>query len=235
MNYPISIPIYKANISRDNTMTFEKKWDWEVIRLDYMIGQFVTNKEGLQVQRPFTLKTLSEKHNIPEATLAAKCKKEKWVAQRDLLDSKLRRRLNEGKVTALLGESTMSDSLALNQLSKATQMISNYFKQYNLDENNDSIYDPEETPPINPRDLKDIVGIIKEIHLLTKSIIGTENLQEHLENIQDKQKSKQLSRLKNNPKAMEEKIQQLLKKRQELEQNLSLPPAKEMTVDIEPN
>lgn len=214
-------------------MPFEKKWDWEAIRLDYMIGEFVTNKEGLQVQRPYTIKSLAEKHNIPEATVQSKSTKEKWVSQRNLIDSRLRRRLNEGKVTALLGESTMSDSLALNQLSKATQMISNYFKQYNLDENSENTYNPEETPPINPRDLKDIVGIIKEIHLLTKSIIGTENLQEHLEDIQDKQKSKQLSRLKNNPKAMEEKIQQLLKKRQELEQNLSLPPAKEMTVDIE--
>jgi len=219
-------------------MAFEKKWDWDTIRLDYMIGQFAFNKEGIQIQRPFTLKTLSEKYNIPEPTLAAKCKKEKWVAQRDLLDSKLRRRLDEGKVTSLLGESTMSDSLALSQLSKATQMITNYFKQYNLDENSDISYNPEETPPINPRELKDVVGVIKEIHLLTKSIIGTDSLQEHLEEIQVKDKAKQLNKLKTDPKAMEDKLQQLLKRRQELLSEssnthlLSLP-AHEQIVEVE--
>jgi len=219
-------------------MAFEKKWDWDTIRLDYMIGQFAFNKEGVQIQRPFTLKTLSEKYNIPEPTLAAKCKKEKWVAQRDLLDSKLRRRLDEGKVTSLLGESTMSDSLALSQLSKATQMITNYFKQYNLDENSDISYNQEETPPINPRELKDVVGVIKEIHLLTKSIIGTDSLQEHLEEIQVKDKAKQLNKLKTDPKAMEDKLQQLLKRRQELLSEssnthaLSLP-ANEQVVEVE--
>jgi len=218
-------------------MPFEKKWDWEAIRLDYMIGQTIINKDGLQVQRPYTIKSLAEKHNIPEATVQSKSKKEKWVAQRNLLDSKLRRRLNEGKVTALLGESTMSDSLALSQLSKATQMITNYFKQYNLDENSDISYNEKETPPINPRELKDVVGVIKEIHLLTKSIIGTDSLQEHLEEIQVKDKAKQLNKLKTDPKAMEDKLQQLLKKRQELissnnAEYLSLP-ANQQTIEVE--
>jgi hypothetical protein len=218
-------------------MPFEKKWDWEAIRLDYMIGQTIINKDGLQVQRPYTIKSLAEKHNIPEATVQSKSKKEKWVAQRNLLDSKLRRRLNEGKVTALLGESTMSDSLALSQLSKATQMITNYFKQYNLDENSDISYNEKETPPINPRELKDVVGVIKEIHLLTKSIIGTDSLQEHLEEIQVKDKAKQLNKLKTDPKAMEDKLQQLLKRRQELissnnAEYLSLP-ANQQTIEVE--
>jgi hypothetical protein len=202
-------------------MTFEKKWDWEAIRLDYMVGEILTNKDGIDSHRPFTLKRLAEKHNMPLNTLQEKCKREKWVHQRNLLDSKLRRRMTEGKVTSILGESNMSDTLALAQLGKTAQLINAYFNQYPqaFKSANDDGYE-EEMPQINPRDLKDIVEVIGKVHTLTKAIMGTESLQEHLEELQTKEKTKQLSKLKGNPSEMNDRIKKLLEERQRIEQNL---------------
>lgn len=210
-------------------MPFEKKWDWESVRLDFMVGEILTNKDGLDIHRPFTLKRLAEKHGIPLYTVQEKCKREKWTQQRTLLDSKLRRRMSEGKVTSILGEASMSDNLALAQLSKTSQLINAYFNQYpqafrsaephgEKSANEEDSYS-EEMPSISPRDLKDIVEVIGKVHTLTKAIMETESLQEHLGEIQNKQRAKQLTILKNNPKALEEKLNLLMKQKQQLEQN----------------
>jgi hypothetical protein len=74
-------------------------------------------------------------------------------------------------------------------------------------------------PSISPRDLKDIVEVIGKVHTLTKSIMETENLQEHLGEIQNKERAKQLTLLKNNPKAMSDKLELLLRQKEQLERN----------------
>ena len=202
-------------------MAFEKKWDWEPVRLDYIVGEILTNTNGLDIHRPFTLKRLAEKHGIPLYTVQEKSKREKWTQQRTLLDSKLRRRMSEGKVTSILGEASMSDNLALAQLSKTSQLINAYFNQYPQafkSANEDDGYE-EEMPSISPRDLKDIVEVIGKVHTLTKSIMETENLQEHLGEIQNKERAKQLTLLKNNPKAMSDKLELLLRQKEQLERN----------------
>lgn len=202
-------------------MPFEKKWDWEPVRMDFMVGEILTNRDGLDIHRPFTLKRLAEKHGIPLYTIQEKCKREKWTQQRTLLDSKLRRRMSEGKVTSILGEASMSDNLALAQLSKTSQLINAYFNQYPQafkSANEDDGYQ-EEMPSISPKDLKDIVEVIGKVHTLTKAIMETESLQEHLSEIQNKERAKQLTILKNNPKAMEEKLNLLMRQKAQLEQN----------------
>ena len=202
-------------------MAFTKKWDWEQVRMEYMVGEVVVNQHGLETHRPFTVKRLAEKHGIPLATLQDKAYKDKWTQQRTLLDSKLRRKMSEGKVTSILGEASMSDNLALAQLSKTSQLINAYFNQYPQafkSANEDEGYQ-EEMPSISPRDLKDIVEVIGKVHTLTKAIMETESLQEHLGEIQNKQRAKQLTILKNNPKALEEKLNLLMKQKQQLEQN----------------
>ena len=203
-------------------MPFEKKWDWEAVRLDYMVGEILTNKDGIDSHRPYTLKRLAERHGIPLYTIQEKSKREKWTQQRNLLDSKLRRRMTEGKVTSILGESNMSDTLALAQLGKTAQLINAYFNQYPqaFKSANEDGYIEEEMPQINPRDLKDIVEVIGKVHTLTKAIIGTESLQEHLGEIQTKERAKQMTKLKQNPQAMDERIKKLLEERQRIEQNL---------------
>lgn len=203
-------------------MPFEKKWDWEAVRLDYMVGEILTNKDGIDSHRPYTLKRLAERHGIPLYTIQEKSKREKWTQQRNLLDSKLRRRMTEGKVTSILGESNMSDTLALAQLGKTAQLINAYFNQYPqaFKSANEDGYIEEEMPQINPKDLKDIVEVIGKVHTLTKAIIGTESLQEHLGEIQTKERAKQLTKLKQNPQAMDERIKKLLEERQRIEQNL---------------
>lgn len=203
-------------------MPFEKKWDWEAVRLDYMVGEILTNKDGFDTHRPYTLKRLAERHGIPLYTIQEKSKREKWTQQRNLLDSKLRRRMTEGKVTSILGESNMSDTLALAQLGKTAQLINAYFNQYPqaFKSANEDGHIEEEMPQINPRDLKDIVEVIGKVHTLTKAIIGTESLQEHLGEIQTKERAKQLTKLKQNPQAMDERIKKLLEERQRIEQNL---------------
>ena len=201
-------------------MPYPKKWDWEQVRMEYLVGEVVVTKQGLETHRPFTVKRLAEKHGIPLATLHDKAYKDKWTQQRTLLDSKLRRRMSEGKVTSILGEASMSDNLALAQLSKTSQLINAYFNQYPQafkSANEDEGY--EEMPSISPRDLKDIVEVIGKVHTLTKAIMETESLQEHLGEIQTKERAKQLTILKNNPKAMEEKLNLLMKQKAQLEQN----------------
>jgi uncharacterized protein YjcR len=203
-------------------MPFEKKWDWEAIRLDYMVGEILTNKDGIECHRPYTLKRLAEKYNMSLHTMQEKSKREKWTHQRNLLDSKLRRRMTEGKVTSILGESNMSDTLALAQLGKTAQLINAYFNQYPQafkSASEDGCYE-EEMPQINPKDLKDIVEVIGKVHTLTKAIMGTESLQEHLEELQTKEKTKQLSKLKGNPNEMNDRIKKLLEERQRIEANL---------------
>ena len=202
-------------------MPYPKKWDWEQVRMEYMVGEVATNTHGLDTHRPFTVKRLAEKHGIPLATLQDQAYKNKWLQQRTLLDSKLRRRMSEGKVTSILGEASMSDNLALAQLSKTSQLINAYFNQYPQafkSANEDNSYE-EEMPSISPRDLKDIVEVIGKVHTLTKSIMETENLQEHLGEIQNKERAKQLTLLKNNPKAMSDKLELLLKQKEQLERN----------------
>lgn len=203
-------------------MPFEKKWDWEAVRLDYMVGEILTNKDGNDIHRPYTLKRLAERHGIPLYTIQEKSKREKWTQQRNLLDSKLRRRMTEGKVTSILGESNMSDTLALAQLGKTAQLINAYFNQYPqaFKSANEDGYLEEEMPQINPRDLKDIVEVIGKVHTLTKAIMGTESLQEHLGEIQTKERAKQLTKLKQNPQAMDERIKKLVEERQRIEQNI---------------
>lgn len=204
-------------------MAFDKKWDWESIRMDYMIGEIYINKDGIETHRPYTLQRLGEKHGIPNPTIAEKCKREKWVHQRNLLDSQLRRRMTEGKVTSILGEASMFDNLALAQLGKTSDLVNAYFKQYtdvlakDINEYDSEVYEP---PKINPRDLKDIVGVIKEVHSLSKAIMGTETLQDKLEEIQTKERTKQMTKLKQNPQAMDERIKKLLEERQRIEQNM---------------
>jgi len=198
-------------------MAFEKKWDWESIRMDYMIGEIYINKSGLETHRPFTIARLSEKHGIPNPTIAERCKKEKWVHQRNLLDSQLKRRMTEGKVTSILGEASMFDNLALAQLGKTSELVNAYFKQYtdvlardiNTYELESEVYEP---PKINTRDLKDIVGVIKEIHTLSKVIMGTDTLQDKLEEIQNKNKTKQFK-----PTEMNDRIKKLLEERQRMQ------------------
>jgi len=198
-------------------MAFEKKWDWESIRMDYMIGEIYISKSGLETHRPFTIARLSEKHGIPNPTIAERCKKEKWVHQRNLLDSQLKRRMTEGKVTSILGEASMFDNLALAQLGKTSELVNAYFKQYtdvlarniNTYELESEVYEP---PKINPRDLKDIVGVIKEIHTLSKVIMGTDTLQDKLEEIQNKNKTKQFK-----PTEMNDRIKKLLEERQRMQ------------------
>jgi len=208
-------------------MPYPKKWDWEQVRMEYLVGEVVVNKQGLETHRPFTVKRLAEKHGIPLATLHDKAYKDKWTQQRTLLDSKLRRRMSEGKVTSILGEASMSDNLALAQLSKTSQLINAYFNQYpqafrSAEPHDGQIANEgygEEMPSISPRDLKDIVEVIGKIHTLTKAIMETESLQEHLSEIQTKERAKQLTILKNNPKAMNDKLELLMKEKERLERN----------------
>lgn len=204
-------------------MPFPKKWDWDSIRLDYMVGEIYLSKDGIECHRPYTMKRLAEKHDISVNTLTDKAHRDKWTQQRNLLDSKLRRRMTEGKVTSILGESNMSDTLALAQLGKTAQLINAYFNQYPQafkSANEEGYSELEEMPQINPRDLKDIVEVIGKVHTLTKAIIGTESLQEHLGEIQTKERAKHLTKLKQNPQAMDERIKKLVEERQRIEQNL---------------
>lgn len=201
-------------------MAFPRKWDWDTIKLDYMIGEKVLNKNGLETFRPFTIKRLAEKHGIPQNTLAEKCVKDKWVHQRNMLDSKLKRQMTEGKVTQLLGEATINDTVAIHQLSKINKLIYAYFDQFPEVFANNANEDGtvSEIPKINPRELKDLVSVIKEAHSLSESILDGDRMQKHIEEIQTKEKNKNIR----NPKEMENKIQYLIAERMKLENNLKL-------------
>lgn len=196
-----------------------KKWDWDTIKLDYMIGEKVIDKDGREIYKTFTLKRISEKYGIPTQTLREKCNRDKWVHQRNMLDSKLKRQMTEGKVTQLLGEATINDTVAIHQLSKINKLIYAYFEQFPevfaTDANEPGTI--TEIPRINPRELKDLVGVIKEAHTLSSSILDGERMQQHMEEIQTKEKAKTNTR---NPKQMEEKIQHLLAERMKLQENI---------------
>lgn len=202
-------------------MAYTKKWDWDTVKLDYMIGERTLNKNGVEIYKPFTVKRLAERHGIPQNTLAEKCMKDKWVHQRNMLDSKLKRRMTEGKVTALLGEATINDTVVLHQLSKINKLVYAYFDQFPEifanDANEQSI--TTEIPRINPRELKELIGVIKEAHSISSLILDGERMQTHMEEIQIKDKVKNINR---NPKQMEEKIQYLIQERMKLESNLQL-------------
>ena len=213
-----------------------KKWDWETIRLEYIIGELVTDEFGNETRKPYSTKRLAEKHGIPFNTLANKCHDDKWVQDRNRLDVELKRRVTEDKVTQIFGESVISSSYTLKQLGKINQIIDAYLQPY-LDlmesdiKSNSSVVNEygysetevlrdESEKKINPRDIKDIVSIIKEVHLLKKSILGEEQLQVAVEDITIKDKARSISKLKGG-KGIESQLEMLLKEKQKVQARLA--------------
>jgi hypothetical protein len=206
-------------------MTYHKKWDWESIRLEYIIGELVTDEYGHETRKPYSTKRLADK--------------DKWVQDRNKLDVELKRQITEEKVTQIFGESVISSSYTLKQLGKINTIIDAYLEPYlNLidsDRNqnisvrtvisedglsNTEILGDEDVKKINPRDIKDIVSIIKEVHNLKKSIYGDEQLQTAVTDIKTKDKAQALSRLKGTNK-IESQLDMLLKERRKMEAKLS--------------
>jgi len=222
-------------------MAYQKKWDWESIRLEYIIGELITDEYGNEIRKPYSTKRLAEKHGIPFNTLADRCHKDKWVQDKNRLDIELKRRVTEEKVTQIFGESVISSSYTLKQLGKINTIIDAYLEPYlNLidsDRNqnisvrtvisedglsNTEILGDEDVKKINPRDIKDIVSIIKEVHNLKKSIYGDEQLQTAVTDIKTKDKAQALSRLKGTNK-IESQLDMLLKERRKMEAKLTNP------------
>lgn len=220
-------------------MTYQKKYDWESIKLEYIVGELITDEYGNETRKPYSTKRLAEKHGIPFGTLKEVCFKEKWVQDRNRLDVELKRRVTEEKVTQIFGESVISSSYTLKQLGKINQIIDAYLEPYlNLIDSdqatknssisvrtvinedgysNTEVLDDEDTKKINPRDIKDIVSIIKEVHQLKKSILGEEQLQVAVENIKVKDKAKKLK----GSNKIESQLDMLLKERKRLENKLT--------------
>jgi len=216
-----------------------KKWDWESIRLEYIIGELVTDEFGNETRKPYSTKRLADKHGIPFNTLANKCHDDKWVQDRNRLDVELKRRVTEDKVTQIFGESVISSSYTLKQLGKVNQIIDAYLQPYldllDSDKNssisvktiinedgysNLEVLSESDEKKINPRDIKDIVSIIKEVHLLKKSILGDEQLQVAVEDIKIKDKAKSISKLKGG-KGIESQLDMLLKEKQKVQARLN--------------
>jgi len=220
-------------------MAYQKKWDWEAVRLEYIIGELVTDEFGNETRKPYSTKRLAEKHGIPFNTLADRCHKDKWVQDKNRLDIELKRRVTEDKVTQIFGESVISSSYTLKQLGKINTIIDAYLEPYlNLidsDRNqnisvrpvineeglsNTEVLEDEDVKKINPRDIKDIVSIIKEVHNLKKSILGEEQLQVAVEDIKIKDKAKSISKLKGG-KGIESQLDMLLKEKQRVQARLA--------------
>lgn len=223
-------------------MVYQKKYDWESIKLEYIVGELVVDEYGNESRKPYSTKRLAEKHGIPFPTLKQVCFKEKWVQDKNRLDIELKRRVTEDKVTQIFGESVISSSYTLKQLGKINQIIDAYLEPYlNLIDSaknssisvrtainedgysNTEVLDDEDTKKINPRDIKDIVSIIKEVHQLKKSILGEEQLQVAVEDIKIKDKAKSISKLKGSNK-IESQLDMLLKERKRLENKLTTIP-----------
>lgn len=221
-------------------MTYQKKWDWESIRLEYIIGELVTDEYGNETRKPYSTKRLADKHGIPFNTLADRCHKDKWVQDKNRLDIELKRRVTEDKVTQIFGESVISSSYTLKQLGKVNQIIDAYLQPYLDTVESDTKATSKDNIPviqeygysetevlkdelekkINPRDIKDIVSIIKEVHLLKKSILGEEQLQVAVEDIKIKDKAKSISKLKGG-KGIESQLDMLLKEKQKVQARLA--------------
>lgn len=220
-------------------MVYQKKYDWESIKLEYIVGELVTDEYGNETRKPYSLVRLADKHGIPFNTIKQVCFKEKWVQDKNRLDIELKRRVTEDKVTQIFGESVISSSYTLKQLGKINQIIDAYLQPYldmtDPDKNSNisikttisedgysnlEVLDDEDTKKINPRDIKDIVSIIKEVHQLKKSILGEEQLQVAVEDIKIKDKAKSLSKLKGSNK-IESQLDMLLKERKRLENKLN--------------
>jgi hypothetical protein len=220
-------------------MAYPKKWDWQAIRLEYIAGEITTDEFGNEVRKHYSVKRLAEKHNIPQTTLQKKCFEEKWIQDRRRLDVQLKRKVTEDTVTQLFGESVISSSYTLKQLGKINVIIDAYLQPYIdlLDpEKNQSIsvkttinedgysnlevLSEADEKKINPRDIKDIVSIIKEVHTLTKSILGDETLQVAIEDIKVKDKAKSISKLKGS-NAVLSQIEKLQKEKEKIQAKLS--------------
>lgn len=227
-------------------MAFPKKWDWEAIRLEYIVGELIVDEFGNETRKPYSTKRLAEKHDIPQNTLKEKCFKEKWVEDRRRLDIQLKRQVTEDKITQVFGESVISSSYTLKQLGKVNQIVDAYLQPYldllDSDKNssisvktvinedgysNLEVLSESDEKKINPRDIKDIVSIIKEVHLLKKSILGDEQLQVAVEDIKIKDKAKSISKLKggfkggNPTQGIESQLDMLFKEKQKVQARLS--------------
>ena len=67
-------------------MVYQKKYDWESIKLEYIVGELVTDEYGNETRKPYSTRRLAEKHEIPFSTLKQVCHKEKWVLEEQIDD-----------------------------------------------------------------------------------------------------------------------------------------------------
>jgi hypothetical protein len=219
-------------------MAFPKKWDWEAIRLEYIAGEIIIDEFGNETRRHLSIKKLGERHEIPHGTIQKKCYEEKWIRDRNILDLQLKRKVTEDKVTQIFGESVISSSYTLKQLAKINTIVDAYLQPYldsvNPDKHksvtvqttisedgysNLEVLGDSEEKKISPREIKDLVSVIKEVHVLKQSILGDEKLHLAVEDIKTKDKAKSISKLKGTT-GIENKLQQLLSERQKVQAKL---------------
>jgi len=204
-------------------------YDWVQISKDYVQGISTKNRKNGSIKIKFpTHEELCKKYGCSIITIRRKSQDEKWGIQRSQLKRKLKIKNSEIKLDDLIGEGAKFDGMNLNSLENIQKLIDSYLEPYMMQLDNDAKL--EDLRPLSIKELKDVVGIIKDSHHTVRSILGETNNSNLLDDIKEdsivtkKHKSISKSRLKELSKQLSdaEKLKEELElKREELKKKLN--------------
>ncbi len=192
-------------------------YDWLEISKDYIQGIKRKNRSGeIKIKFP-THEELSKKYGCSVITIRRKSQDEKWSFQRSQLKRKLKIKNSEVNLDDLVGEGLKFDGMHLNALENTQRLIDSYLEPYMMQLEDGA--NLEDLKPLSIRELKEVVGIIKDTHHTVKSILGDSNTSNLLDDVKEMNTSgkKSTSVNKSRLKELTKKLSDSEKLKEELE------------------
>jgi hypothetical protein len=167
-------------------------YPWDIIEREYVQGRDERDAgTGLKRKTFPTHEQLCQQYGCKLETIRLRSQTGKWYLQRTQFKRKLRIKNTEINLDDLMGESGKFDAQHLRILEKTNQLMEDFLEPYV-----NGGY--EDLPPLKPRDLKDIIGAIKDSVITVRSILGEPNTASLLDEIKEatlvERKNKEVSK-----------------------------------------
>ena len=156
-------------------MAGRSKYDWNLIRSEYIQGYFLPNPNypgGRQHVLP-TLDQLAARHGCNEGTLKHKAADEFWTKRKEAFQSRLSDSITSQQVNTFLSESAQFDAMTLNKLHKMHKLLDTFFDQY------ENLYDEDATTVLQQddvlpqlSDMKTAMDILDKCQSLVRRTVG---------------------------------------------------------------
>jgi hypothetical protein len=242
----ITYHIYKQHTPQSNPPLFlmpTPKYDWNLISKDYIQGikirHSVTGSSTLHFP---TQEELCQKYGCNIETLRERSSRGSWVFKRNQFRNKLGLQSTEFNPTDLLGDSVRFDSMHINALENIMELVEAKLQPYMdmlrdegmlshegmLRDGSSSSDLIDDLPPISVRELKDLVGIIKDSHATVRGILGEQQSENLLDEVKDQLQREYLTRAKKLPSSY---VKEKLKKINDVEEQMAAFQARKLELE----